>query len=104
MPPWQGGGNMIKEVTFTKTTFEGLPNKFEAGTPNIAGVVGLGAAVEYLMRTGLAAIAAYEHELLEYATAGLETIPGLRLIGTAVNKAGVLSFVRGRVYAGRMSI
>ena len=93
MPAWQGGGNMINDVTFAKTTYNGIPAKFEAGTPDIAGVVGLGAAIDYLMNLGLPGIAAYEHELLEYATPALLGIPGLRLIGTAANKASVLSFV-----------
>jgi SufS family cysteine desulfurase len=93
LPPWQGGGNMIRDVTFTKTSYQNAPQKFEAGTPDIAGVVGLGAAVDYLMRIGLPAIAAYEHELLDYATAALATVPGLRPIGTAAARASVLSFV-----------
>jgi cysteine desulfurase/selenocysteine lyase len=93
MPPWQGGGNMIQDVTFEKTTFHGPPARFEAGTGNIADAVGLGAAIDYLMTIGMANIAAYEHELLGYMTAGLLTVPGLRLIGTADNKAGVASFV-----------
>ncbi|RBP41425.1 SufS family cysteine desulfurase [Roseimicrobium gellanilyticum] len=93
MPPWQGGGHMIKDVTFAKTVYNEPPEKFEAGTPDIAGVVGLGAAVEYLMSIGMPAIAAYEHALLEYATESLATIPGIRPIGTAANKASVLSFV-----------
>jgi cysteine desulfurase/selenocysteine lyase len=93
MPPWQGGGHMIKDVTFAKTVYNEHPEKFEAGTPDIAGVVGLGAAVEYLMSIGMPAIAAYEHALLEYATEALATIPGIRPIGTAANKASVLSFV-----------
>ena len=93
MPPWQGGGHMIKDVTFSKTQYNDYPEKFEAGTPDIAGVVGLGAAVEYLMSIGMPAIAAYEHALLEYATEALKEIPGIRPIGTAFNKASVLSFV-----------
>lgn len=93
LPPWQGGGNMIKNVTFEETTFSDAPAKFEAGTPNIADAVGLGAALDYVSRLGLPNIAAYEHELLEYATAGLTSIPGLRLLGTAREKVGVLSFV-----------
>lgn len=93
MPPWQGGGNMIKNVTFEETTYAGPPAKFEAGTPNIADAVGLGAALDYVSRLGLPNIAKYEHELLEYATAGLTSIKGLRLIGTAREKVGVLSFV-----------
>lgn len=93
MPPYQGGGDMIKTVTFEKTTYADLPYKFEAGTPNIAGGIGLGAAVDYLSRIGLDQIAAYEHELLVYGTQALEQIPGLRMIGTAREKAAVLSFV-----------
>ena len=93
MPPYQGGGDMIKSVTFEKTLYNTLPYKFEAGTPNIAGAVGLGAAIDYVTDIGLDRIAAYERELLEYGTAGLSTIGGLRLIGTTREKAGVLSFV-----------
>lgn len=93
MPPWQGGGNMIQDVTFAKTIYNGPPQKFEAGTGDIAGAVGLGAAIDYLTRLGLPAIGAYEHELLDYATAALSSIKGLRLIGTASAKASVLSFV-----------
>lgn len=93
MQPWQGGGNMIADVTFEKTVYQPAPMRFEAGTGNIADAVGLGAAIAYLERIGMPAIAAYEHHLLEYATAGLLTVPGLRLIGTAREKAGVLSFV-----------
>ena len=93
MPPWQGGGHMIKDVTFAKTTFQHAPEKFEAGTPDIVGVVGLGAAIDYVTRVGIPAIAAYEHELVDYATRALSTVPGLRPIGTAANKASVLSFV-----------
>ena len=93
MPPWQGGGDMIQSVTFGKTTYNDLPYKFEAGTPNIAGVIGLGAAIDYLDQIGLDAIAAHEHELLAYGTQALENISGLRLIGTAREKASVLSFV-----------
>jgi SufS family cysteine desulfurase len=93
MPPWQGGGHMIKDVRFEKTVYQHAPEKFEAGTPDIAGVVGMGAAIDYLFKVGIPAIAAYEHALLEYAQHALSTIPGLRPIGTAVNKASVLSFV-----------
>lgn len=93
MPPWQGGGNMIRSVTFEETTFADPPAKFEAGTPNVADAVGLRAALEYVERLGLPNIARYEHELLEYATELLSRIPGLRLIGTAREKVGVLSFV-----------
>jgi cysteine desulfurase/selenocysteine lyase len=93
MPPYQGGGDMIKSVTFEKTTYNDLPYRFEAGTPNIAGGIGLGAAVDYLSQIGLDRIAAYEHELLLYGTRALAEIPGLRIIGTAREKAAVLSFV-----------
>lgn len=93
MPPWQGGGHMIRDVTFTHTEFQGLPEKFEAGTPDIAGAVGLGAAVKYLEQIGLPTIAAHEHALLEYATSEFERLPGVRIIGTAAAKASVLSFV-----------
>jgi cysteine desulfurase/selenocysteine lyase len=93
MPPYQGGGSMINDVTFEKTTYQGIPQKFEAGTPDIAGVVGLGAAIDYLSSIGMSAIAAYEHELLEYATQALSSVRGLRPIGTAAVKASVLSFV-----------
>lgn len=93
MPPYQGGGEMISSVTFEKTTYNKLPFKFEAGTPNIAGAIAMGAAIEYLDEIGMNKIAAYEHELLEYATREVSAIPGVRLIGTAKEKAGVLSFV-----------
>jgi cysteine desulfurase/selenocysteine lyase len=92
-PPWQGGGNMIQDVTFEKTTYQPPPGRFEAGTGNIADAVGLGAAVDYLERIGMVNISRYEHDLLLYATEQLLRIPGLRLIGTAKEKAGVLSFV-----------
>lgn len=98
MPPWQGGGDMIRQVSFAKTTWNDLPYKFEAGTPNIAGVVGLGAAIDYVNGIGLAAIAAHEHELLAYATAQARDFPGLRLIGTARNKASILSFILDGVH------
>jgi cysteine desulfurase/selenocysteine lyase len=93
MPPYQGGGDMIASVTFEKTTYNALPYKFEAGTPNIAGTIGLGAAIDYVNEIGLENIAQYEQGLLEYGTAELSKVPGLRLIGTAREKAGVLSFV-----------
>jgi cysteine desulfurase/selenocysteine lyase len=93
MPPYQGGGDMIRTVTFEKTTYNDLPYKFEAGTPNIAGGIGLGAALDYVNRIGLDKIAAYEHELLVYGTEALSDIPGLRILGTAREKAAVLSFV-----------
>ena len=92
MPPYQTGGDMILSVTFEETKLNSLPYKFEAGTPNIAGAVGLGAAIEYLEEVGMDKIAAYEQELLAYATDALGTVPGLTLIGTAKEKAGVLSF------------
>ena len=98
MPPYQGGGDMIESVTFEKTTYNVLPYKFEAGTPNIAGVIGLGAAIDYLNTIGMDAIAEQEHELLQYGTKLLESIPGLRLIGTARNKAAVLSFLLADVH------
>ena len=92
MPAWQGGGNMIQDVTFDKTVYHEAPAKFEAGTGNIADAVGLGAAIEYVERIGIDNIARYEHELLVYATAALNKVPGLHLIGTAQDKASVLSF------------
>ena len=93
MPPWQGGGSMILSVTWEKTTFCGLPTKFEAGTPAIAQAIGLGAAIDYLLGLGLDRVGAHEHELLAYATRRLQAIPGLRIIGQAKAKASVLSFV-----------
>lgn len=92
-PPWQGGGSMIQDVTFEKTVYNPPPARFEAGTGNIADAVGLGAAIDYLDRVGMANITRYESELLIYATDALQRVPGLRLIGTAKEKAGVLSFV-----------
>ncbi len=93
MPPWQGGGNMIADVTFERTVFQPPPNRFEAGTGNIADAVGLGAALEYVERIGIENIARYEHDLLAYATHRLAPVPGVRLVGTARDKASVLSFV-----------
>ncbi|WP_028604741.1 family 2A encapsulin nanocompartment cargo protein cysteine desulfurase [Ottowia thiooxydans] len=93
MPPWQGGGNMIADVTFEKTVFQPLPNTFEAGTGNIADAVGLGAAIDYVQRLGMENIARYEHELLVYGQNLLRQIPGVRMIGTADDKASVMSFV-----------
>ncbi len=93
MPPWQGGGNMIADVMFEKTIFQGVPERFEAGTGNIADAVGLGAAIDYLNGIGMSNIAAYEHELLAYALQGLSTVPGLRLIGSPRERASVISFV-----------
>nr|WP_309148877.1 family 2A encapsulin nanocompartment cargo protein cysteine desulfurase [Variovorax paradoxus] len=93
MPPWQGGGNMIADVTFEKTVFQPIPNKFEAGTGNIADAVGLGAAIDYVNKVGIENIARYEHDLLVYGMQQLGAIPGVRLIGTAADKASVMSFV-----------
>jgi cysteine desulfurase / selenocysteine lyase len=93
MPPWQGGGEMILKVTFAKTTFNALPNKFEAGTPNISGGIGLGAAVDFLSGLDLDAAHAHEDALLRHATATLDKIPGLRIVGTAPEKASLVSFV-----------
>ena len=93
MPPVQGGGDMIKSVTFEKTIYNDLPYKFEAGTPNIAGAIGLGAAIDYVQSVGYDSFAAYEDELLDYGTRALESIGGLRIIGTSPHKAGILSFV-----------
>ncbi len=98
MPPWQGGGEMIRIVRFDETTYNDLPHKFEAGTPDIGGAVGLGAAVDYLNQVGLAAIEAYEHGLLAYATDRIGSVKGVRLVGTARHKAGVVSFVMQGVH------
>jgi cysteine desulfurase/selenocysteine lyase len=93
MPPWQGGGDMILAVSFDGTVYNDLPWKFEAGTPNIAGAIGMGAAAEYLQALGMESVAAREAELLEHATGVLSQVPGLRIIGTADAKAAVVSFV-----------
>ncbi|HET7293473.1 MAG TPA: cysteine desulfurase [Vicinamibacteria bacterium] len=98
MPPWQGGGDMIASVSFERTTYNEIPYKFEAGTPNIAGAVGLGAALDYLTGLGLERVAAHEDDLLRYGTDALSAIPGLTLVGTARHKAGVLSFVLDGVH------
>jgi len=98
MPPYQGGGDMISSVTFEKTTYNVLPYKFEAGTPDIAGVIGLGAAVDYLDQIGLNNTAAYEKDLLQYGTQALLTIPGLKIIGTAEKKISILSFVLPNIH------
>ena len=92
MPPYQGGGDMIRLVTFEKTDYADLPNKFEAGTPNIADVIGLGAALDWLNAIGLDAVAAHEHDLLDYATTQLDEIPGLKIMGTARDKAALVAF------------
>jgi cysteine desulfurase / selenocysteine lyase len=98
MPPYQGGGDMISSVTFARTIYNKVPHKFEAGTPDISGAVGLRAAIEYLTSLGMETIAAYEHELLSRATEAVAQIPGVRLIGTARERAGVLSFVMDGVH------
>ena len=98
MPPWQGGGDMILTVSFEKTTYNELPRKFEAGTPNISGAIGLAAAMDYVESLGLEAIAAHEHRLLEHASRELERIPGIEIIGTAHHKAAVLSFTMEGVH------
>ena len=99
MPPYQGGGDMISSVTFERTTYNDVPHKFEAGTPHIAGAIGLGAAVDFIMGVGFEAIAGHERQLLDYATDALSAVPGLRLIGTAREKASILSFVLDGVHA-----
>ena len=98
MPPYQGGGDMISSVSFKKTTYNVVPNKFEAGTPNMAGAVGLGAAIDYVRSLDFAAMMAYEDELLRYGTSALASRPGLRLIGTAAHKTGILAFVMENVH------
>ncbi|MDH5272511.1 MAG: cysteine desulfurase [Gammaproteobacteria bacterium] len=98
MPPWQGGGDMILAVSFAKTVYNGLPYKFEAGTPDIAGAIGLGAAIDYLESLGMERIAAAEHALLVYANERLATVPGLRFVGTAPDKAAVVSFTIDHVH------
>ncbi|HKS96626.1 MAG TPA: cysteine desulfurase [Terriglobia bacterium] len=98
MPPYQGGGDMISSVSFEKTLYNVIPYKFEAGTPNIAATIGLGAAIDYVKGLGLEAIAQYEHELLEYLTESLARLSGIRIIGTAPRKAGVVSFVLAGVH------
>jgi cysteine desulfurase/selenocysteine lyase len=99
MPPYQGGGDMIRSVTFEKTTYAPIPSKFEAGTPDIAGVVGLGAAFDYLGGLDWPAVAAHEADLLAYATEKLPTVSGLSIVGTAARKASVVSFVLQGVHA-----
>jgi cysteine desulfurase/selenocysteine lyase len=99
MPPYQGGGDMIRSVTFEKTEYNDLPYKFEAGTPNIAGAIGFGAAIDYVEGVGIGAIAAYEDALLDYATRRVEAIPGLRIVGTAAHKAAIVSFTLAGVHA-----
>jgi cysteine desulfurase/selenocysteine lyase len=98
MPPYQGGGDMIASVTFEETTYNAVPHKFEAGTPNVGGVIGFGAAIDYVSEVGLPEIAAHENELVKYATSRLEAVPGVRIIGTAADKAGIVSFVMDGVH------
>lgn len=98
MPPWQGGGEMIEEVTFERSSYARVPHKFEAGTPHIVGAIGLGAAVDYLQALGRERVAQYERELLAYATRVIGAIPGLRIIGTAADKASIVSFVLDDVH------
>ncbi|RKY94358.1 MAG: cysteine desulfurase CsdA, partial [Ignavibacteriae bacterium] len=98
MPPYQGGGDMISKVTFDETTYNELPHKFEAGTPDIAGAIGLGAAIDYVSNIGIENIGKHETELLEYATKKVSEIPGLRIIGKAKEKMSVLSFVLGNIH------
>ncbi|MEO8765501.1 MAG: cysteine desulfurase [Ginsengibacter sp.] len=104
MPPYQGGGEMIKSVSFEKTIYNELPFKFEAGTPNIEAAICLGAAIDYINETGLENIQQYEHELLEYATSKLSVIDGMRFIGTADNKASVVSFTAGSIHPYDMGV
>jgi len=103
MPPYQGGGDMISRVRYEKTEYNVLPYKFEAGTPNIAGVIGLGSALDYISAIGLGHIAHHEHELLDYATQALLSIKGLRIIGTAKHKASIISFVLDTAHAHDIS-
>ena len=98
MPPYQGGGDMILSVTFEKTIYNRVPYKFEAGTPDVGGAIGLGSAIDYLNSLGMEQIAAYEHDLLVYATAAISRVPGVRLVGTARQKAGVISFLLGDIH------
>ncbi len=98
MPPYQGGGDMISKVTFEETTYNELPHKFEAGTPDIAGAIGLGAAIEYVNKIGIDKIREHEHSLLEFATKQISQVPGLRIIGTAKAKTSVLSFVLENIH------
>ena len=98
MPPWQGGGDMIKSVSFERTEFDGLPGRFEAGTPNIAGAIGLGAAIDYIHQLGIDRIAAWEHQLVEYAAECMEHVAGLRLLGSSPSKSAILSFVIDNVH------
>jgi cysteine desulfurase/selenocysteine lyase len=98
MPPYQGGGDMIRTVTFAKSIYAGLPHKFEAGTPAIAEIIGLSAAIDYITSIGMENVAAYEAELLTYATEQAEQIKGLNIIGQAAEKGGILSFTLDRIH------
>jgi cysteine desulfurase/selenocysteine lyase len=98
IPPYQGGGDMIKTVTFEKTTYNELPHKFEAGTPNIAGGIAFGAAIDYINSLGIENIAAYEQELTEYALEQLNTVPGIKFIGNAKERASVISFLLDNIH------
>jgi cysteine desulfurase/selenocysteine lyase len=98
MPPFLGGGEMIEKVTFAKTTYNQIPYKFEAGTPNFGQIIGLGAAIDYLNNLGIANIAAYEHELLEYAYSQLRAIPNIRFFGQTAHQSGVISFLVGNIH------
>jgi cysteine desulfurase/selenocysteine lyase len=98
MPPWLGGGEMIRTVSFARSTYADLPAKFEAGTPNISGAVGLGAAMDFLATLGLHAVAAHEHGLLTRASRALAAVPGLTIVGTAAHKAGVISFTLQNIH------
>ena len=104
MPPWQGGGEMIKEVRFEKTTYNELPFKFEAGTPDFIGIIGLGEAIRYVNGIGLDDIAAYEHPVLEYALERMHAVPGMRIFGEAPHKSSVLSFVLGDIHHSDVGI
>ena len=98
MPPWQGGGEMIREVRFEKTTYNELPFKFEAGTPDFIGIIGLGEALKYVESVGLEEIALYEHELLNYAMERMKSVSGLRIFGEAPRKSSVISFALGDIH------
>jgi cysteine desulfurase/selenocysteine lyase len=98
MPPWRGGGEMIKSVSFEKTTYNELPHKFEAGTPHIAGVIGFGAAIEFAQSLDWSDVSAHKKEILDYATTQLQEIDGLRIFGTAAEKAAVISFNVGNIH------
>jgi len=99
MPPWQAGGDMVRSVSFDATEYMPIPHRFEAGTPDISGAIGLGAALDFVSAIGLTAIAAHEQRLLDLASVGLERIPGIRIVGTAGRKASILSFVMDGVHA-----